>query len=282
MKLYSIETGNFMLDGGAMFGVVPKILWQKVYPADENNLIKMSIRSLLVDDGKRRILIDNGIGNKQSEEFLSRYYLQGDDTLENSLAKHGYTPEDITDVVLTHLHFDHCGGGVKYNKDKTELEPVFKNATYWITKMQWDSALNPNKREGVTYFKENFLPIKEKGRLTLVEKNKELFPNFFVRIYNGHTLGQMIPFIKLNEKTVVFMADLVPFVAHIVLPWIMSYDILPLETLKEKEEFLNEAIQNNYILFFQHDYYNESCTVKQTPKGVRSDKIFPLNKMIGV
>jgi len=282
MKLYSIETGNFMLDGGAMFGVVPKILWQKVYPADENNLIKMSIRSLLVDDGKRRILIDNGIGNKQSEEFLSRYYLQGDDTLENSLAKHGYTPEDITDVVLTHLHFDHCGGGVKYNKDKTELEPVFKNATYWITKMQWDSALNPNKREGVTYFKENFLPIKEKRQLTLVEKNKELFPNFFVRIYNGHTLGQMIPFIKLNEKTVVFMADLVPFVAHIVLPWIMSYDILPMETLKEKEEFLNEAIQNNYILFFQHDYYNESCTVKQTPKGVRSDKIFPLNKMIGV
>jgi len=271
-----------MLDGGAMFGVVPKILWQKVYPADENNLIKMSIRSLLVDDGKRRILIDNGIGNKQSEEFLSRYYLQGDDTLENSLAKHGYTPEDITDVVLTHLHFDHCGGGVKYNKDKTELEPVFKNATYWITKMQWNSALNSNKREGATYFKENFLPIKEKGQLTLVEKNKELFPNFFVRIYNGHTLGQMIPFIKLNEKTVVFMADLVPFVAHIVLPWIMSYDILPLETLKEKEEFLNEAIQNNYILFFQHDYYNESCTVKQTPKGVRSDKIFPLNKMIGV
>ena len=280
MKLYPIETGKFKLDGGAMFGVVPKILWQKVYPADENNLIKMSMRSLLVDNGKQRILIDTGMGDKQSEKFFSFLHLFGDETLEKSLAGFGYSPEDITDVVMTHLHFDHCGGGVKYDQNRTKLELSFKNAKYWVTKGQWDTALHPNKREGATYFKDNYIPLQENGRLNLIEEDTELYPGFKVRIFNGHTDGQIIPLINYDGKTIVFMADLLPFISHINLVWIMSYDIQPLITLEEKQKFLEEAVKENYILFFQHDFYNESCTVKLTPKGIKPDRIFPLSEML--
>ncbi len=281
MKLYSIETGNFKLDGGAMFGVVPKVIWQKIYPADENNLCNWAMRSLLIVDGDRKILIDNGIGDKQEEKFFKHYYLNGDDTLEKSLSKYGFTPNDITDVVLSHLHFDHCGGGVKYNEDKTRLELVFKNATYWISEQQWNWANNPNRRERASFLKKNILPMQETGNLRLIKKSTEIFPNFYVELFYGHTEGQVIPFIKVNEQTLVFMADLLPSTAHIPLPYVMSYDIYPLISINEKEKFLKEAVKNNYILFFEHDLYNECCTVCNTDKGIRLKEAFTLKEYFG-
>jgi glyoxylase-like metal-dependent hydrolase (beta-lactamase superfamily II) len=227
------------------------------------------MRCLLVDTGQRVILIDNGIGDKQEEKFLKNYYLNGEDTLERSLAKYGYNFISITDVILTHLHFDHCGGSVKYNENRTKLEPAFPNANFWVSKQQWDWAVNPNNREKASFLSENILPIKESGKLKLIEKDNELYPGIKVRLYHGHTDGQMIPFIENNGKTLVFMADLLPAVAHIPLPYIMSYDTRPLITLKEKEVFLKEAADNGYILFFEHDLYNECCTVQHTDKGVR-------------
>lgn len=268
MELYSIPTGNLKLDGGAMFGVVPKTMWNKVYPADENNQINLSMRCLLVVDGDRRILIDNGIGDKQSEKFLSHYSLNGEDSLALSLARYGFTPSDITDMFLTHLHFDHCGGSVKYNSDRSGFELAFPNANYRVSRQQWDWAMNSNRRESASFLKENIKPIEESGRLILFDKEGELFPGFEVRIFNGHSVGQAIPLIRHNGKTVVFAADLIPTMAHLPLPYVMSYDTQPLITLTEKEDFLNEAADNDYLLFFEHDLYNECCTLKRTEKGV--------------
>jgi glyoxylase-like metal-dependent hydrolase (beta-lactamase superfamily II) len=269
MKLYPINTGNLKLDGGAMFGVVPKVIWNKLYPCDENNLCNWSMRCLLIDSDDRKILIDCGIGDKQSEKFLSNYYLNGDDTVDASLAKVGFTVDDITDVILTHLHFDHCGGAVRWNKDKTDFIPTFKNATYITSKAQWEWATNPNNREKASFLKENILPIMEKGMIRLIEDDCELFPGISVRIFNGHTDGQVIPFVTYKDRTIVYMADLLPSSAHIPLPYVMSYDTRPLITLKEKEAFMNEAAKNAYILFFEHDLYRECCTVQETEKGVR-------------
>lgn len=276
MQLYSIPTGNLKLDGGAMFGVVPKVIWGKAYPSDENNMCNWSMRCLLIVDGARKILIDCGIGDKQPEKFLSNYALNGEDTLEKSLALHGYTVDDISDVILTHLHFDHAGGAVRMNADRTDYEVTFKNATYHTSRRQWEWATSPNNREKASFLKENILPIKEKGRLELFESDMELFPNVRVRIFNGHTDGQVIPFISYRGKTVVYMADLLPSAAHIPLPWVMSYDTRPLITLKEKEAFLAEAAQNGYVLFFEHDLYRECCTVEATEKGIRLKESFQL------
>jgi len=277
MKLYSILTGNLKLDGGAMFGVVPKVIWSKLYPCDENNLCNWSMRCLLVEEGDRRILIDTGIGNKQSEKFFSNYYLNGSDSLEVSLAKVGNTMDDITDVILTHLHFDHCGGAVRWNEERTDYLPAFKNATYYFSRQQWEWATHPNNREKASFLKENILPIQEKGKLHLIESDDTLFPGVSVRIFNGHTDGQVIPFIRYNNTTVVYMADLMPSSAHIPLPYVMSYDTRPLITLKEKEAFLKEAVQNNYLLFFEHDLYRECCTVTETDKGFRMKESYNLS-----
>ncbi len=269
MKLYPIETGNFKLDGGAMFGVVPKVLWSKIYPADEHNLCNWAMRCLLVVDGDRKVLIDNGIGNKQDEKWLRHYYLNGEATLEKSLAKAGYTTDDITDVIMTHMHFDHCGGSVQWNRDKTGYELTFSNATYWTSRKQFDWATHPNRREKASFLKENILPIQESGRLNLIEEEGEFIPNIDFKLYDGHTNGQVIPHVKYNGKTVVFMADLMPSSAHIPMPWIMAYDTRPLQTLKDRERFYAEALENNYILFFEHDIYHEAAILHETEKGVR-------------
>ena len=275
MELYKIETGNFKLDGGAMFGVVPKVIWNDLYPADDNNLCNWSLRCLLVVEGDRKILIDNGIGEKQDDKFLKHYHLNGDATLKDSLAKLGYTTDDITDMVLTHLHFDHCGGSIKKTGDDT-FEPTFKNATYWISKGQWDWATHPNRREKASFLKENIFPIEESGQLKLVEEEGELFPNFMIKFFNGHTNGQIIPHINYNGRTIVFMADLLPSTAHVPMPYIMAYDTRPLITLKEKEKFFNEAVENDYVLFFEHDIYYECCTLKMTDKGPQVNETFYL------
>ncbi len=269
MKLIPIETGNLKLDGGAMFGVVPKSLWQKVYPCDENNLCNWAMRCLLVVDGERRILIDNGIGNKQDEKWLSHYHLNGDATLESSLAAAGYSPADITDMVITHMHFDHCGGSVKWNSNKTGFELAFPNATYWTSRQQFEWATQPNRREEASYLKENIWPIHESGRLKLIEAEGEYIPNIVFKLFNGHTEGQLIPYINFNGRTVAYMADLMPSAAHIPMPWIMAYDTKPLDTLKDKERFYADALAGDFVLFLEHDLYNEACTLHETPKGVR-------------
>jgi glyoxylase-like metal-dependent hydrolase (beta-lactamase superfamily II) len=269
MNLFSINTGNLKLDGGAMFGVVPKVIWNKLYPCDENNLCNWSMRCLLIVDGDQKILIDCGIGDKQSEKFFLNYYLNGDDSLDKSLAAIGLGIDDITDVILTHLHFDHCGGAVRWNEDRTDYIPTFRNATYITSKAQWEWATNPNNREKASFLKENILPIMEKGKIKLLDSDCELFPGISIRLFNGHTDGQVIPFIRYKEKTIVYMADLLPSSAHIPLPYLMSYDTRPLITLKEKEAFMKEAALNEYVLFFEHDLYRECCTVQETEKGIR-------------
>ncbi len=278
MELHKIETGNFKLDGGAMFGVVPKVIWNDIYPAVDNNLCNWALRCLLVVEGDRKILIDNGIGEKQDDKFLKHYHLNGDATLKDSLAKLGYTTDDITDMVLTHLHFDHCGGSIKKTGDDT-FEPTFKNATYWISKGQWDWATHPNRREKASFLKENIFPIEESGQLKLVEEEGELFSNFMIKFFNGHTNGQIIPHINYNGRTIVFMADLLPSTAHVPMPYIMAYDTRPLITLKEKEKFFNEAVENDYVLFFEHDIYYECCTLKMTDKGPRVNETFYLKNI---
>ncbi len=279
MKLYSINAGYFKLDGGAMFGVVPKSMWQKLNPPDEKNLCNWAMRCLLVEHDKRLILIDNGMGNKQDEKFFGHYYLNGDDTLDKSLAKHGFTKDDITDVFLTHLHFDHCGGSIKRVNDK--LLPAFKNATYWSNEKHWEWATNPNDREKASFLKENILPIKESGKLKFIEVTQgvEFVKDFNIRFVSGHTESMMLPQINYEGKTIIFMADLLPSVAHIPIPYVMAYDTKPLETLKEKKSFLTEAQQNNYILFFEHDPAIECCSLQLTEKGVRSKDTFLLSEI---
>jgi glyoxylase-like metal-dependent hydrolase (beta-lactamase superfamily II) len=273
MKIYPIETGNFKLDGGAMFGVVPKTIWQKTNPADSNNLIDMSMRCMLIEDGNRLILIDTGLGEKQSAKFFGYYYLFGGFSLTNSLAKQGFHPDDITDVFLTHLHFDHCGGVIERNSQKMMLQPAFKNAKFWSNDAHWNWATAPNPREKASFLKENINPIKESGQLNFIGKNALEQIGFEVLYMDGHTEKQMLPKLTYQGKTIVFMADLLPTVGHIPLPYVMGYDTRPLLTIKEKAAFLNEAADQNYYLFLEHDAYNEICTVKHTEKGVRLKNI---------
>lgn len=279
MKLYPINAGNFKLDGGAMFGVVPKTLWQKTNPADANNMIDLTTRCLLIEDSNRLILIDNGMGNKQSQAFFGYYHLWGDFSLDNSLKAHGFHRDDVTDVFLTHLHFDHCGGSVQFNSNKTGYEPAFKNACFWTNKNHWLWATEPNKREKASFLKENIMPLKSSGQLqfipvpkTDVLKNSAL--GFDIIFVNGHTEKQMIPIINYQNKTIAFMADLVPTVGHLPIPYVMGYDTRPLLTLNEKEKFLNIAATENYYLFLEHDCQHEIITVKNTDKGVRLNKTY--------
>ncbi|WP_299119705.1 MBL fold metallo-hydrolase [uncultured Tenacibaculum sp.] len=269
MRIYPIETGNFKLDGGAMFGVVPKSLWERTNPADEKNMISMSMRCMLIEDGDRLTLIDTGIGNKQSDKFFGYYYLFGDFSLDASLAKYGFHRDDITDVFLTHLHFDHCGGAIQWNKFRTGYEPAFKNARFWSNQRHWDWAIQPNAREKASFLQENILPIQESGQLNFLHLNAKDYVGFDVLFKDGHTEKQMLPKIEYQDKTLVFMADLLPTAGHIPLPYVMGYDTRPLLTLKEKEAFLNEAADKEYYLFLEHDAYNEVITVKHTEKGVR-------------
>ncbi len=286
MKLYSINTGYFKLDGGAMFGVVPKSMWNKINPADENNLCSWALRCLLIEDGNRLILIDNGNGDKQDAKFFSHYYLHGDDTLDKSLAKYGFSKDDITDVFLTHLHFDHCGGSIIRDGDK--LVPAFKNATYWSNKEHWDWAVYPNEREKASFLKENILPIVESGKLQFIEVKgttdgklgeTSFTENISVRFVSGHTESMMLPQIKYHDKTVVFMADLLPSAGHIPIPYVMAYDMNPLTTLNEKKSFLKEAVEGDYILFFEHDPVHECCNLQQTERGIRAKDYFKLEEI---
>jgi glyoxylase-like metal-dependent hydrolase (beta-lactamase superfamily II) len=279
MKLYSINAGHFKLDGGAMFGVVPKSMWNKLNPADENNMCNWAMRCLLIEDEGRLILVDNGMGNKQDEKFFGYYYLNGDDTLEKSLAKNGFSKDDITDVFLTHLHFDHCGGSIERVND--QLVPAFKNATYWSNENHWEWAVHPNDREKASFLKENILPIQESGKLKFVETKEgiDFTKNVKIRFVNGHTESMMLPQINYKDKTIVYMADLLPSEAHIPIPYVMAYDTRPLETLVEKKSFLTEALEKDYILFFEHDREIECCNLQQTMKGIRSKETFKLENI---
>ncbi len=279
MNLFPIHAGNLKLDGGAMFGVVPKSLWQKTNPSDANNMIDIATRCLLIEDGNRLILIDNGMGDKQSEKFFSYYYPWGDHTLDGSLKACGFHRDDITDVFLTHLHFDHCGGSIQWNKDKTGYEPAFKNAHFWSNEDHWQWATKPNRRERASFLKENITPMEESGQLKFTSLPKDPILNnselgFDIFFANGHTDKQMIPLIKYKDKTIAFMADLLPTAGHLPLPYVMGYDTRPLLTLSEKEKFLNLAADNNFYLFLEHDAYNEIITVKRTEKGVRLKETF--------
>lgn len=278
MKLHTINTGNFKLDGGAMFGVVPKSLWNKVNPADANNLCSWAMRCLLVEDGNRLVLIDNGIGDKQDAKFFGHYDLHGDDTLDGSLKKAGFSRDDITDVFLTHLHFDHCGGSIKWNSDHTKLETAFRNATYWSNEEHWKWATEPNAREKASFLKENILPIRESGQLKFTQEGEELMPGFTSLYMRGHTDAMMLPVVNYKGTKVVFVADLLPCTGHVPLPWIMAYDVRPLLTLSEKERFLTKAAAEGHVLFFEHDPKNECCTLEQTEKGVRVKNTFALEE----
>jgi len=277
MKLYAINTGHFKLDGGAMFGVVPKSIWNKSNPADQNNMCSWALRCLLIEDGNRLILIDNGMGNKQDEKFFGYYYLHGNDTLQKSLNKYGFEMDDITDMVLTHLHFDHCGGSIKYNNNKTNLEPAFKNAKYYCNEKHWNWATQANSREKASFLKENILPIKESGQLNFIDSQSTLITDLSFIEVNGHTEGMMLPIIKYKESTLAYMADLIPSVGHLPIPFVMGYDVRPLETLKEKELILKTALDNDWTLFFEHDPTIECIKLERTEKGIRAKNNFLLS-----
>ncbi|MBO9732937.1 MAG: MBL fold metallo-hydrolase [Chitinophaga sp.] len=279
MKLYTIDTGFFKLDGGAMFGVVPKSIWNKLNPADENNLCTWALRCLLIEDGNRLILVDNGLGDKQDAKFFSHYQPHGTATLDSSLAAHGFHRDDITDVFLTHLHFDHCGGSIIRQGDK--LVPAFKNATYWSNEDHWKWATQPNDREKASFLKENILPIQESGQLKFVQHQEGISfaDNISIRFANGHTDAMMLPQISYKGKTIIYMADLLPSIGHIPIPYVMAYDMFPLKTLQEKKSFLQEAVDQQYVLFFEHDPVNECCLLQQTEKGVRAGEIFALRDL---
>ncbi len=278
MKLYTINTGYFKLDGGAMFGVVPKSIWNKINPADDNNMCSWALRCLLIEDGNRLILIDNGMGDKQDAKFFGHYYMFGDDTLDKSLAAHGFNRDDITDVILTHLHFDHCGGSIVREGEK--LVPAFKNASFWSNARHWKWATEPNEREKASFLKENILPIQESGRLKFIETYQKDFPaGIMIRQAFGHTDAMMLPQVSYKGKTIVYMADLLPSAGHIPLPYVMAYDMFPLTTLNEKKAFLTEAQQNDFILFFEHDPQIECCTLQLTEKGIRLRDSFKLSEI---
>nr|WP_315213012.1 MBL fold metallo-hydrolase [uncultured Flavobacterium sp.] len=285
MKLYPIETGNFKLDGGAMFGVVPKTIWNKTNPADENNLIDIAARCLLIEDGNRLILIDTGMGNKQSEKFFGYYSLWGTHSMDKSLAKYGFHRDDVTDVFMTHLHFDHCGGSVQWNKDKTGYEPAFKNAKFWSNDKHWEWATKPNVREKASFLSENILPMQESGQLHFITRpegdyltQSEL--GFGIFFADGHTEKQMLPHIQYQDKTIVFCADLLATAGHIPIPYVMGYDTRPLLTMDEKTKFMTAAAENNYYLFLEHDAHNEIITVEKTEKGVRLKDRFTAEELL--
>jgi glyoxylase-like metal-dependent hydrolase (beta-lactamase superfamily II) len=283
MKIHPLNTGNFKLDGGAMFGVVPKTLWQKTNPADENNMCNWAMRSMLIEDGNRLMIIDTGIGDKQNEKFFSHYYMNGNDDLKMNLKKLGYSTDDITDVFLTHLHFDHCGGAIQWNKDHTAFEPVFKNAIYWSNDQHWKWATEPNPREKASFLSENILPIQESGQLKFIERKDTVTRNVFnqmdVLFVDGHTDSMMIPHMKYQGKTIAFMADLLPSVGHIPLAYVMGYDTRPLITMTEKEQFLQRAVDEEFVLFLEHDSVNECCTLQMTEKGVRLKDTFKFEEL---
>ena len=283
MKIHVLNTGNFKLDGGAMFGVVPKALWNKTNPADENNLCSWAMRSLLIENGNKLILIDAGIGDKQSEKFFSHYHLHGKDTLHGNLKALGFHASDITDVFLTHLHFDHCGGAIERKKNQEGFEPVFKNANYWSCAEHWKWATEPNDREKASFLAENILPIQESGQLQFLQRNgnysRNVFENMDVLFVDGHTESMMIPHINYKGKKIVFMADLLPSVGHIPLPYVMGYDTRPLITLEEKRQFLETAAKEDYLLFFEHDSINELCSVRETDKGIRLNETYSFSEV---
>jgi len=285
MKLYPIETGNFKLDGGAMFGVVPKSIWNKTNPADDNNLIDIAARCLLIEDGNRLVLIDTGMGNKQSDKFFGYYSLWGSHSLDKSLAKYGFHRDDITDVFMTHLHFDHCGGSIQWNKDRTGYEPAFKNAVFWSNENHWQWATEPNVREKASFLKENIIPMQESGQLRFVQRPEEDFLvkselGFGILFVDGHTEKQMIPHIQYQDKTIVFCADLLATAGHIPVPYVMGYDTRPLLTMPEKTKFMNAAAENNYYLFLQHDAHNEIIRVEKTERGVRLKDAFSADEIL--
>lgn len=285
MKLYAIETGNFKLDGGAMFGVVPKTIWNKTNPADANNLIDIAARCLLIEDGNRLILIDTGMGNKQSEKFFGYYSLWGSHSLDASLAKYGFYRDDITDVFMTHLHFDHCGGSIQWNKDRTGYEPAFKNAKFWTNENHWQWATQPNAREKASFLSENILPMQESGQLNFIQRPKGDFGastemGFDIFYADGHTEKQMLPHISYNGKIIVFCADLLATAGHIPLPYVMGYDTRPLLTMPEKNKVLTAAADHNHFLFLEHDAHNEIITVQHTEKGVRLKEVFKCEEVL--
>ena len=287
MKLYPIEAGNFKLDGGAMFGVVPKTLWNRTNPADENNLIDIAARCLLIENGNRLILVDTGMGDKQSEKFFGHYSLWGNHSIDKSLEKHGFHRDDVTDVFMTHLHFDHCGGSVIWNKNKTGYEIAFKNAKYWTNENHWEWATRPNNREKASFLHENIIPMQESGHLHFIKRPEEAFLEeselgFGIFFADGHTEKQMIPMINYNDNTVCFMADLLPTAGHVPLPYVMGYDTRPLLTLGEKEIFLEMAAEKNFKLILEHDAHNEIITVQKTEKGIRLNEILTCNEVFGL
>ncbi|MFC0513647.1 MBL fold metallo-hydrolase [Mucilaginibacter angelicae] len=279
MNLHTIDTGFFKLDGGAMFGVVPKTIWSKTNPADENNLCTWAMRCLLVEHENRLILVDTGIGNKQSEKFFSYYYLHGNASMDSSLASLGFHRNDITDVFLTHLHFDHVGGAVI--REGENLLPAFKNATYWSNPKHWDWAVNPNDREKASFFKENIIPIQESGQLKFIdtEDGINFMKDFEIRFVSGHTESMMLPLLNYKGRQILYMADLLPSIGHLPIPYVMAYDMFPLQTLAEKKIFINEALEKEYILYFEHDPENECCTLQQTEKGIRMKEAFKLSEI---
>jgi len=269
MELFTIDAGYFKLDGGAMFGVVPKSIWNKANPADENNMIRMATRCLLVQDGERLMLIDNGLGNKQDDKFFGHYFLHGDDSLEKSLNKHGFKKSDITDMVLTHLHFDHCGGSIEFNSDRTKYQTAFPNATYWVGEEHWNESMAPNPREKASFLKENILPIQESGQLKLLKRADKFHDKIELLFSKGHTQSMMHPIIPYKGTSLIYLADVIPTQAHLPIPYVMGYDVRPLDTMKEKTDILNMAVENNWVLYFEHDPFNEACTVHHTEKGIR-------------
>jgi glyoxylase-like metal-dependent hydrolase (beta-lactamase superfamily II) len=280
MELFSIPTGSLLIDGGAMFGIIPKVLWERMYPANERNLVRLTMRCLLVVDGNRKVLFDSGMGDKQGENFLKHYYPDRKDTLLDSLAKYGYRPEDITDHIITHLHFDHCGGSIKYSQNGKDLLTTFPNAIYWISRLQWNLARIPNRLESASFLKENIEPIERSGQLKFFDSEFSLTDNINIRLFNGHTLGLAVGLIKFKNSTLVNVSDLIPMAGNITLSWVSGYDANPLNTLTEKQQFLEESLRNNYVYFFFHDAERECCTLQQTPKGIRMNKSFALKEFL--